>query len=269
MQTRYREAAGDHLAASIAFYGFLSLFALVLLALGIAGSVLARDPAARERLVAVLTASVPGAADVAGEMIRGVVDARGVAGVAAVFGLAWSGTGAARAARDAVARIWQRHERRGFVLERLTAVGTVGILGPIAVLAAAAPGAAAALGSTPFHVVAGAAIGIVLDFAMFLVAYRMLIPKPAPPWPILRPGAAVATAGWSVLKLAGGWLAARTAANAGAVFGGLAAATGLLVLLLLASRVFLYGAVLTKTLADRAAGLKRSSDEPLGGAWRS
>jgi len=59
VQKRYRADAADQLAAAIAFFGFLSLVPLLLLAVAAAGFIYA-DPADQARIALALTEALPG-----------------------------------------------------------------------------------------------------------------------------------------------------------------------------------------------------------------
>jgi hypothetical protein len=63
-----------------------------------------------------------------------------------------------------------------------------------------------------------------------------------------------AAGGWWVLKLAGTWYATATVERSETVYGPFAATVGVLVLLYLAARVFLYGAELNAVLLDEGGG---------------
>jgi hypothetical protein len=61
----------------------------------------------------------------------------------------------------------------------------------------------------------------------------------------------VAAVGWTVLKLLGTWYVTRVVGNATAVYGTFGTVVGVLALLYLASRVFLYGAELNAVLLEQ------------------
>ena len=74
MQERYKDDAADALAAAIGFFGFLSLFPLMSLVLGVVGTFLGDDVVGRARLVELVTQSVPALSSIAGGE-GGVADA--------------------------------------------------------------------------------------------------------------------------------------------------------------------------------------------------
>jgi hypothetical protein len=99
----------------------------------------------------------------------------------------------------------------------------------------------------------GAIVAFALDLILFLVAYRVLLRRRLA-WRRLVPGAVFAAGGWWVLKLVGTWYATTTVERSETVYGPFAATVGVLVLLYLAARVFLYGAELNAVLLEEGGG---------------
>ncbi|MGH2723774.1 MAG: YhjD/YihY/BrkB family envelope integrity protein [Actinomycetota bacterium] len=254
---RYGDDAGGYLASSIAFYGFLSLFPLILLALSVVGFVLAGNPQLQDRVANSIAAAVPGLDAIVGRNIDRLVATRAGAGIVGLVGLLWSGTGVIGAARSALGRIFRQPSTMGFLRQRvwlvlttvwLGAVGlvTVGLAAVIGGIRVRGPGGVALVALVPVVTAA-------LDFAMFLLAYRVL-PIRRLPWRRLWPGAAFAALGWTALKVAGAWYASRMLTDAPAVYGTFAAAVAAMLLLYLSARLFVYGAELNAVLVEEERG---------------
>lgn len=261
VQRRYSDDAGNQLAAAIAFFGFLSLFPLILIALAVAGFVLADDPAAQAEVAATITDAIPGFAATLGggdtqvaAALEATVDRRQQIGVVALLLLLFSGLRVVDAGMTATARVAARGVSGNPFVLRARQISALVVLGLVALAGAAASSAAGvemdgvltwALG------VGGAVLSFVLDTALFAGAYRMLSPPPRPPFGQVLPGAVMGATGWTALKVAGAAYVGRQVASANALYGTLGGVIGLLLLLFLAGRLYVYGAELNEVLAAR------------------
>jgi membrane protein len=262
---RYAQDSGGYMSAAIAYYGFLSLFPLLLLALSIVGFLLAGRPGVQQNVTERIAEAVPGLTAVIGNSLDRLVRVRAGVGIVALAGLLWTGMGVAGAARNALRRVFRQPLPLGIVQDKVwLLIKTIG-LGTLALLAT---GLAGLLGGAEAGGPAGIALLIVvpvvtlaLDFAMFLTAYRTLM-KGRPAWGGLVPGAVFAAVGWTVLKLVGAWYASRTVAGSSEVYGAFATTVGVLVLLYLSGRLFVYGAELNAVLMERGEEAPAEGNNP-------
>lgn len=254
---RYADDAGGYLAGAIAYFGFLSLFPLILVGLSVVGFVLAGDPAREAEVRASLAGSVPGLQALIGDNLEAFQRARTATGLLGLGGLVWTGTGVVGACRNALLRVFR--ERRltsgitlkAWLLGVTLAVGILGLVGTGLSTVAAGFDAEGALGWALR--ILGLVIGFGVDFALFLVSYRILLRR-RPPWRDLVSGAVFAAVGWSLLKLVGTWYTTFTVERSETVYGPFAATVGVLVMLFFAGRVFVYGAVLNAVLMEQRGG---------------
>ena len=223
---RFGRDRGGYLAAAVTYRAFLSLFPLLLLAFSVIGFVLAGRPDLQRGLATGLSEQVPGLRVVLGDNIQALVDARAATGILGVAGLLWAGLGAT------------------------LSLGFLGLVG-VAVVAAVGNLSSAAPGDVAL-MIAGPVVGLALDFALFLIAYRLLTHREGPPMRSLWKGALLAAAGWGGLKIVGTWYVARSVASSTAVYGTLAGAVGILLLIHLASQLLLYGAELNAVVMERS-----------------
>jgi membrane protein len=254
---RYAEDAGGYLAGAIAYFGFLSLFPLLLVAMSVVGFALAGDPELADEVTAEVAGSVPGLEALIGDNLRAFHRARAATGVIGVAGLVWTGTGVAGACRNALLRIFREDRLTSGITLKLWLLGVTLGVGLMA-LVATAMSAVAAGWSAPGPVavvirIVGVLVAFALDLLLFLVGYRVLLRR-RPAWRDLVPGAAFGAIGWSVLKVAGTWYATTTVERSETVYGTFAATVGVLVLLYLAGRVFVYGAELNAVLLEERGG---------------
>jgi YihY family inner membrane protein len=269
---RYAADSGGYLAAGIAYYGFLSLFPLLLLGLSTAGFVLAGRPDIQARLAEEIAEAVPGLEGLIGKSIQRFIDARAVAGLIGLASLIWTATGVAGAARNALHRIYRQPLPRGVWEDKVRLVMKSVAIGILALLATALTAAVGGLDANGpvgvILIVLAPLVGFVLDTAVFLVSYRILMRGPAP-WARLLPGALFGALGWTLLKLVGTWYVTRVVGNASAVYGTFATTVGILVLLYLGARVFLYGAELNAVLWEQSTqGGGLGMESPNGGTAR-
>ena len=240
---KYGDDDGGRQAALITYYGFLSIFPLLLLGVAVLSRVLADHPDLRQRLIKEI---VPQALRSTVEHSLATLPASTIPFIAGLIGLLLSGTGVAFSAYQTLnhvaaipyrlrAGFFSRYVRVFVVLAALLA-GAVAT-GALTVVASALPHrpspglqrAAAVLGSA------------LVVFAVLLLGAKLLLARPAPVralWPGAIMGAAVVTA---VLN-AGPPLLARLVAKAGPVYGSFATVAGMFALLYLVGQALVYAA---------------------------
>jgi len=107
------DQAGKH-AALLAYYGFLSLFPLLLVFVTVLGYALANDQGLQERVTATIIAQFP----VFGTQIQGIhtIQGSGVGLVVGIVGTLWGGLGITQSAQDAMNAVWniRRKDRPNF-----------------------------------------------------------------------------------------------------------------------------------------------------------
>lgn len=266
VQERYKQDAGDQFAGAIGFFGFLSLFPLILLALSVAGFVLAGDDDAKARVAQTIQEAIPGlsaalgggdSATGVGEALDSIVANSATVGVVGLVLLLLSGLRVVNSAQTATLVVFRvdRSTMTGIAqkAKQVVALVALGLLALAGVAAGAAIGAVASsdlLGVmnvvAPILTVAGT---FVLDAGLFLAAYRVFGTRAGPPVRVLVPGALLGGAGWTLLKLAGATYVSTQMENADALYGALGGVIGLMLLLYLAGRLFVYGAELSAVRA--------------------
>jgi len=239
---RYAEERAGLFANGLTYLAFFSIFPLLLVASSILGFFL-QSPATQARVVGELSQTIPGFGGELGETISTIVAQRGTVGIIGLVLLAWRGTALVRGAGAALTAINHRDPDQNPAERILWSFGAGAILGLFGLSAIALSGLGAALPDNPIVAALLFAVAAGLDVLLFLVAYRVLSPGEGPPWAKVWPGALIAAAGWNILKYVGTAVASRALTNATATYGSLGIAVGMLVVLSLTTRIFMYGAV--------------------------
>ena len=199
---------GLYLAALIAYYGFVSLFPLMLLFVSAAGFFLDGDPALRDRLIALLLRDVPSIGPQLGHSIAGF-HRSGAALAVGIIGSLYGGLGVTQAAQTAFNRIYgvPRDEQPNPVTSRLRGVGLVLLLGTvvlvstgIATLVSTATGFAAGFG--PAAKALGYLVSLVINIALFTVAVQLLTARKLRV-PDVIAGGVIAGVAWELLQIFG------------------------------------------------------------------
>jgi len=257
MNERYSEDGGGYLAAAIAFYGFLSLFPLILLALSVIGFLLAARPELQAEMQDAVSAAIPGIRSLVGQNLERIAEVRAGSGIIGLAGLVWTGSGVVGAGRHAVRRVFREGPHARGLAARAWVLGVTVGLGLLALTATALAAMVVSLDAEgPLGVVlrvGGPVVVFGLDLGLFLLTYRVLA-RSGISFRRLLPGALFAAIGWTILKLVGTWYATSTVERSGSLYGPFAATVGVLVILYLAARLFVYGAELNAVLIEEKGG---------------
>jgi YihY family inner membrane protein len=237
---KFGDDDAGNLAALIAYYGFFSLFPLLLVLVSVLDIVLSGHPALRRDVLDSALGNFP----VIGDQIRVQgLQARGVALAVGIVGALWAGLGATQTAQDAMNRVWDvpRLQWPNFLKKRLRSLEMLGILGLMVIASTLVSG----LGTTSDRAlglrVAAFVASLLLNFALYLLAFRVLTVKPLR-WGDVAPGAAFAAVAWTVLQAVGGYVVTQRISGASDVYGTFALVLGLLVWIYLGAQVTLLGA---------------------------
>jgi membrane protein len=255
---KYSEDQGGHLAASVSYYGFFSIFPLLLVFTTVLGFVLHGHQHLDHQIVNSALGQLPVIGhDLRARTLHGSVFALAL-GLAAAL---WAGMKAMLAAEDAMNQLWSvPHNRRpGFLPARIRAlvfllVVGVGILATTALTGADTVGASYGIGWT----ITSIALSTLIGFGLFWVAFRVLTAVDVP-WSSLRGGAAAAAVGYEALQLIGGYYVSHTIKHATNTYGTFALVIGLLSFIYLTVHITLLTAesnvVATRGLWPRSLSL--------------
>jgi len=117
---RITEERAAEAAASMAYYGFFSLFPMMLVAVVVVSTVL-ENTLSQEEVLQTLLQAFPFSSDLIKENIQQVLKARGSVGLIGLVGLAWSAVGAFTVLMRNINRAWPDTRVRNFFRMRLVA----------------------------------------------------------------------------------------------------------------------------------------------------
>jgi YihY family inner membrane protein len=251
---KFGEDRAGQLAALIAYYGFFSLFPL-LLALVTLSRLLFDESDAQDRLIDAALAQFP----VIGDRLKiQALPDKGLALAIGVGGALWAGLAGIKAAQNAMDHVWDVPMRRqpSFPVALLRAVLMLLTLGVFVLFASFLGGVAAGTEDAPLWFrVAGVVGTAVLNVLIFLVAYRVLTVEDVR-WRDVWVGAVVSGIVWTLLQTFGGYLMGQRLDSAEQTYSFFAVVIGLLTWIYLGAQVLLVGAeinvVRTRQLWPRA-----------------
>lgn len=245
-------------AGSMAYFGVLSIFQLLVLGV-VVGSFVLGEGEAREFVVEQVAAGSPLDPELIGGMIDAVAESRGSMTIIGLAFLAWSSLGVFSALSGGISRAFDNAPPRPFLKDKLIGIILMGLTGALALASlviglvtgiiqeAAADVLATVPGGGTALWLIGLLVPILLIFLAFWVIYRIVPNRPVS-WGEVLPGAVVAALLWTVLRF-GFTYYATSIANYDSAFGPISTAVTLLVFLYFASVIVLLGAEFARASA--------------------
>ena len=242
VQKKFGEDEGGNLCAMLTYYGFLSLFPLLLVFFTVLGFVLEGNPSLQQQIRDSALVNMPIIGDQVASNVTSI-QGSGVALVVGVLGTLWGGLGIANAAQDAMNRVWgvPRTRRPGFVPRVVRSLGLVATLG-LAIVATAVLSAAAGYvsGNLALRAVA-LLVSVAANVGVFLLAFKLLTARDLD-LPTLLPGAVAAAIGFELLQFLSGLYVSHTLKGMSQTYGMFAIVLGALAWIFLQARIVVYAA---------------------------
>jgi YihY family inner membrane protein len=239
---KFGDDEAGRLAALIAYYGFVSLFPLLLVLVTVLGFVLEGSPKTQASVLHSTLGQFPIIGD---QLQRNIHSLKGSAGALAigVAGLLFGGLGIVGATQNAFQQVWHipRKHRPSFLAWRLRGLGLLVVLGLLLVVSTVAAGYVTAQTAGVIAVLGGILLALVSNLLLFIAAFRFLTPEEVPARDLI-PGVIFAAVLWQLLQHIGGYYVAHVVRHAQETSGLFAFVLGLLAWLYLGGQVTLLAA---------------------------
>jgi len=250
---KFGDDQAGSLAALIAYYGFLSIFPLMVVMVAVLGFVLRGNPSLQSKVIGSALSQFPVIGDQLRHNIRGLTG--GGAGVALGLGTAgalWAGLGVTQAAQNAFNGVWNvpRKERPNFLESRLRGLIMLAVLGVLTLASTFVSGLGTGEGHLLVMRVLSLAAALAINLVLYLVAFRVLTDRSLS-WGDVFPGAAVGAVLWTLLQSVGGYIVQHQLKNASALYGTFGFVLALLAWIYLGAQVTLYAAEVNVVRAKR------------------
>jgi YihY family inner membrane protein len=253
---RYGEDHGGQLAGLVTFYGFLSVFPLLLLLLTFAGIFL-EGTKLQEDIINSALAQFPVIGDQLASNIHAIARGNPFAITVSVIGLIWGSLGVTSSMQLAAHRIWRRprEEEPGIWPRTLKGIEILSTVLLIVVVSSVA----AALSTIGVQYFGGSSIWprviiFVAALGVNFLGYVLILWLLAPPDRTLRlvlPGAIAGAIGWTILQAISGYLLGHQFHHASQIYGFFAVVLGMIFWISLGVQLFLYATELNVVIARR------------------
>jgi membrane protein len=248
---KFGDDQAGSLAALVAYYAFFSLFPLLLVFVTILAYVLQGDPSAQQSISGSVLAQFP---IIGTDLGKNIHTLHGHV-IALVIGLVTSllaGLGVTQAAQNAFDRVWAVpfKDRPDFLRSRLRGLGLLASLGLMFIVATLASGVVTGGLGGPLAKVAGILISLLLNFALFLAAFRFMTARSVATR-CLWIGVVVAGVFWEILQVVGGIYIGHVFKHSTDTYGFFGLVIALLVWLHLGAQLTLYAAEINVVLARK------------------
>ena len=240
---KYGDDEAGYQGALITYYGFLSLFPLLIVATSVIGIVSKNNAELRTKLLSSINDYFPAI----GGQLQASVHSSSKTGLALVIGLAitlWGAKGVADAVQHALNHVWEvpKTHRPSFPKGPLKSLGLIVGAGIGFAGAAVLSGyATAAFGHSFMLRALPVFASFILLLGVFVFVFRIGSSAKHSLHDLL-PGAAVAAVGMQVLQVAGTYLVSHQLKNLQGVYGSFGLVLAILFWLYLQAQVFLYAA---------------------------
>src|SRR5579862_1312495 len=218
VRQKYSDDQGGYLAATVTYYGFFSIFPLLMVATTILGFVLRRNQHLQRSIVNSALGQFP---LIGRELHQHRLHESTIALAVGMAISLWSGIGVFLAAENAMNHLWGVPFRRrpDFLRSRLRALGMLALLGAGAI-AAIILSALATFGASygTAWKLGAVALSTLLDIGLFWIAFRLLTASDVP-WSCHRGGAIAAGIAWQLLQALGGYYVGHELKHASNLYG--------------------------------------------------
>jgi inner membrane protein YhjD len=248
---KFSDDEASRLAALIAYYGFFSLFPLLLVFVTVLGFILQGNPSAQNSVLHSTLSQFP----IIGNQLQKNVGSLNGSAVSLAIGLAGSlfaGLGITGATQTAFNQVWYvpHKHRPNFLTSRVRGLGLLVVLGILAIVSTVATGFVASGSGGVLAVIGGVIVAFLVNLLLFFTAFRFLTAAEVPTRDLL-PGVLLAAILWQILQHVGSYYVDHVIRHAKETSGLFAFVLGLLAWLYLGGQVTLIAAEVNVVKAKR------------------
>lgn len=248
---KFTDDQAGQLAALIAYYGFFSLFPLLLVFVTVLGFVLQGNPSAQNSVLHSTLSQFP----IIGTQLQKNVGSLKGSGTSLAIGLVGSlfaGLGITGATQNAFNQVWYvaHRDRPNFLSARLRGLGLLIVLGILAIASTVAAGFVTSASHGALAILGGVLVAFAVNLILFFTAFRFLTAAEVNTRELL-PGVLVAAVFWQILQHVGGYYVDHVVRHAKETGGLFAFVLGLLAWLYLGAQVTLLAAEINVVRARR------------------
>ena len=249
---KYGDDRGGQLAALIAYYGFVSIFPLLLLLVTVLALFVGPDSSLAHRIERSAFEQFPVIGQNLGASIKALHRNSTWGLLVGVLGLLWGAQGAIQNAQHAMAQVWNVPNvvRPNFWVRLVRSLLMMLGLGLFLVLSSTAATLSGSIHGPSIVVKAGIlVVSLCLNVALFTMAYRVLTPKQVATRELF-PGVFLGAFGWSLLQFFG-TLVVGHLRHTSQVYGFFSIVLTLVAWIYLGTQLFLYSAEVNVVLHRR------------------
>jgi membrane protein len=253
---KFIDDQGGYLAALITYYGFVSLFPLLLLLVSVLGYTLEGDPALQQALLGSALQQFP----IIGPQLQqniSSIHGNSLAVVLGILGAVYGGLGVSVAIQTALNRVWAvpRYARPDPIVSRLRGLVLFVLLGAVILTTTALNASGLVVASFGSEIGIGVRIGafavaMAANVAAFLIMFRVLTARDIKLADLI-PGAVGAGVAVQVLQTVGALFVSRELAGSSQIYGVFGLVLGLLAWLYLQSVIVVFCAEINAVRARR------------------
>jgi membrane protein len=248
---RFDDDQASQMGALIAYYGFFSLFPLLLVFVTVLGFVLEGSPSTQASVLHSTLSQFP----IIGTQLQSNVHSLKGSVPALAIGLVGStlaGLGITGATQSAFNKVWgiPRARQLGFLAWRIRGVGLLVVFGLLSIVSTVAAGYVTAQTTGALGLLAGVLVALGANLLLFFAVFRLLTSEEVETTNLV-PGVIVAAVLWQILQHVGGFYVDHVVRNAKETSGLFAFVLGLLTWLYLGGQVTLIAAEVNVVRARR------------------
>jgi membrane protein len=191
---------GGNLAALVAYFGFFSLFPLLLVFTTILGYVLAGDPSTQHNVEQSITKQFP---SLGSSLPLHSISGSAVALILGLLTSLWAGLGVTNAAQNLMNTVWAvpRKDRPNFIKSRVRGIGLLVFLGVLFIISTIVTGAVSSTFGGVGARIGGYVISLLVNGLLFFASFRLMTQDVSAR--DLLPGSVVGGVLWTILQTVG------------------------------------------------------------------